>query len=99
VVPPGYRFVLNVRGNDFDHGLGDKGFANAMYPMHGVGNLLHNDPQDRPAAIFGGRIQRVGIAYSCFNQRLGRTSLMAGSVAPLPFQPAPFSSSAAKQLG
>jgi len=55
VVPPGYRFVLNVRGNDFDHGLGDKGFANAMYPMHGVGNLLHNDPQDRPAAIFGGR--------------------------------------------
>ena len=23
VVPPGYRFVLNVRGKDFDHGLGD----------------------------------------------------------------------------
>jgi predicted acyl esterase len=55
VVPPGYRLVLNVRGNDFDHGLGDKGFANAPYPMRGVGNLLHNDPQDRPAAIFGGR--------------------------------------------
>jgi predicted acyl esterase len=55
VVPPGYRLVLNVRGNDFDHGLGDKGFANAPYPMRGVGNLLHNDPQDRAAAIFGGR--------------------------------------------
>ena len=25
------------------------------YPMQGVGNLLHNDLQDRPAAIFGGR--------------------------------------------
>jgi hypothetical protein len=22
--------------------------------MRGVGNLLHDDPQDRPAAIFGG---------------------------------------------
>jgi hypothetical protein len=46
--------VFNVRGKDFDHGLGDKGFANAPYPMCGVGNLLHNDPQDRPPAIFGG---------------------------------------------
>ncbi|MGA2992750.1 MAG: CocE/NonD family hydrolase [Candidatus Korobacteraceae bacterium] len=55
VVPPGYQFVLNVRGKDFDHGQGDRGFANAMYPMRGVGNLLHNDPQDRPAAIFGCR--------------------------------------------
>ena len=55
VVPPGYRFVLNVRGKDFDHGLGDRGFANALYPMRGTGNLLHDDPQDRPAAIFGGR--------------------------------------------
>jgi len=55
VVPPRYTFVLNVRGKDFDHGRGDRGFTNAMYPMHGVGNLLHNDPKDRPAAIFGGR--------------------------------------------
>jgi predicted acyl esterase len=55
VVPPGYHFVLNVRGKDFDHGLGDRGFANAPYPMRGTGNLLHDDPQDRPAAMFGGR--------------------------------------------
>ncbi len=55
VVPPGYRFVLNVRGKDFDHGLGDRGFANAPYPMRGTGNLLHDDPQDRPPAIFGGK--------------------------------------------
>ena len=55
VVPAGYRLVLNVRGRDFDHGQGDRGFANAPYPMRGVGNLLHDDPQDRPAAIFGGR--------------------------------------------
>ena len=55
VVPPGYRLVLNVRGKDFDHGLGDRGFANAPYPMRGTGNLLHDDPQDRPPAIFGGK--------------------------------------------
>ena len=55
VVPPGYRFMLNVRGKDFDHGLGDRGFANAPYPMRGTGNLLHDDPQDRPPAIFGGK--------------------------------------------
>jgi hypothetical protein len=57
VVPPGYRLVLNVRGKDYDHGLGDVGFANAMYRMTGIGPFLHNHPQDRPAAIFGGRNQ------------------------------------------
>ncbi len=55
MVPPGFRLVLNVRGNDFDHGLGDRGFADAPYPMRGTGNLLHDDPRDRPPAIFGGR--------------------------------------------
>ncbi len=55
VVPPGYRLVLNVRGNDFDHGFGDRGFEDAPYPMRGTGNLLHDDPLDRPPAIFGGR--------------------------------------------
>jgi predicted acyl esterase len=55
VVQPGYRLVLNVRGRDYDHGLGDVGFANAMYRMTGIGPFLHNHPQDRPAAIFGGR--------------------------------------------
>jgi predicted acyl esterase len=55
VVPPGYCLELNIRGKDYNHGLGDKRFPNGMYPMTGVGPFLHNDPQDRPAAIFGGR--------------------------------------------
>jgi predicted acyl esterase len=55
VVPPGFRLVFNVRGCDFDHGLGDRGFKDAPYPMHGTGNLLHDDPRDRPSEIFGGR--------------------------------------------
>jgi predicted acyl esterase len=55
VVPPGYRLGLNVRGKDFDHGQGDKGFEGAMYPMTGIGPFLHTHPQDRPSAIFGGK--------------------------------------------
>ncbi len=55
VVPAGYRLVLNVRGKDYDHELGNRGFANAMYPMTGIGPFLHTHPQDRPPAIFGGR--------------------------------------------
>jgi uncharacterized protein len=55
VVPQGYRIGLTVRGGDFDHGLGDTGFAGAMYRMTGVGPFLHQHPEDRPAAIFGGR--------------------------------------------
>jgi predicted acyl esterase len=55
VVPPGYRLALNVRGKDFNHGQGDRGFAGAMYPMTGIVPFLHNHPEDRPAAIFGGR--------------------------------------------
>ena len=54
-MPPEYRLVFNVRGKDYDHGLGHRGFTNAPYPMRGIGNLLHDDPQDRPPAIFGGR--------------------------------------------
>ncbi len=54
VVPPGYSLALNVRGRDYDHGLGDVGLANAMYKMTGIGPFLHSDPKDRPAEVFGG---------------------------------------------
>jgi len=54
VVPPGYTLALNVRGSDYDHGLGDVGLANAPYKMTGVGPFLHSDPTDRPTALFGG---------------------------------------------
>jgi len=53
VIPPGYRFGLNIRGHDYDHGLGDAGVANAMYRMTGIGPFLHTNEHDRPAKIFG----------------------------------------------
>jgi predicted acyl esterase len=53
VVPPGYRFALNIRGKDYETGLGDVKLPDAAYPMTGVGPFLHADPKDRPPAIFG----------------------------------------------
>ncbi|MEP9375606.1 CocE/NonD family hydrolase [Aquabacter sp. CN5-332] len=55
VVPKGYGIAVTVKGNDYDHGLGAAAVANAMYPMKGVGPFLHDIPEDRPPAIFGGK--------------------------------------------
>ncbi len=52
VIPPGYTLGLNVRGRDYDHGLGDVSLANAMYRMTGVGPFLHDNPADRPPDLF-----------------------------------------------
>lgn len=53
VVPAGYRLALTIRGKDFEHDLPpvENGFAQ----MRGVGPFKHDDPGDRPPAIFGGR--------------------------------------------
>jgi predicted acyl esterase len=55
VVPPGYTLALNIRGCDYEHGLGDAALQNAPYRMTGVGPFTHSDAQDRPPEIFGGR--------------------------------------------
>lgn len=55
VVPVGYRLALSVRGKDYEVDGRDIALPNAPYPMKGVGPFLHIDPDDRPAAIFGGR--------------------------------------------
>ena len=55
VVPPGYRLALQIRGKDYDNGLGDAKLPDAPYPMTGVGPFRHADPEDRPVEIFGGK--------------------------------------------
>ena len=55
VVPPGYRLALNVRGKDYENGLGDANLPDEPYKMTGVGPFRHGDPADRPAEIFGGK--------------------------------------------
>jgi predicted acyl esterase len=54
-VPVGYRLALSVRGRDYEVDGTDIALPNAPYPMKGVGPFLHIDPDERPAAIFGGR--------------------------------------------
>jgi predicted acyl esterase len=55
VVPPGYRLALNIRGRDYDHGLGDARLPGDLFQQTGVGPFVHADPKDRPPAIFGGK--------------------------------------------
>ena len=55
VLPPGHRIALTIMGKDFERpeaGLEMRSFAN---PLRGSGPFLHNDPEDRPGSLFGGR--------------------------------------------
>ena len=58
VVPAGYRLAFTLRGSDYEFarhtGVRLPHFKNELL---GCGPFLHNDPQDRPPAIFSGRTQ------------------------------------------
>jgi len=54
-VPPGYRIALTVRGKDYEHPGPSVRLSNMKTEFKGCGPFLHNDPRDRPPAIFGGR--------------------------------------------
>lgn len=56
VVPRGHRIELNVRGKDYVY-RGSRSTArlsNMKNEFTGCGPFLHNDPQDRPAEVYGG---------------------------------------------
>jgi len=54
VVPVGYRLALTVQGEDYEYG-GEPARSGWMV-MRGCGPFLHDDPEDRPASVFGGRV-------------------------------------------
>jgi uncharacterized protein len=56
VVPAGHRLALTVRGRDYEwqKATGAR-LSNFKNELRGCGPFLHDDPRDRPAAIFGGR--------------------------------------------
>lgn len=57
VVPPGYRLGLWIRGKDYEYaGPLDEYGENFVYATKGTGGMTHNDPDDRPPAIFGGKV-------------------------------------------
>ncbi len=54
-VPAGYRVALSVRGKDYEYGGGSGGKqSNFKNELTGCGPFLHNDPLDRPPAVFSG---------------------------------------------
>ncbi len=55
VVPAGYRVGLSVRGRDYEYGGASGGkLSNFKNELKGCGPFLHDDPRDRPSAIFNG---------------------------------------------
>ena len=56
VVPRGYRVTLTVRGKDYVYSGEAATLSNMKNPMRGCGPFEHDDPTDRPPAIFGGKV-------------------------------------------
>jgi len=55
VVPAGYRIGLSIRGKDYEYSGASGGrLSNFKNDLKGCGPFLHDDPRDRPAAIFDG---------------------------------------------
>jgi uncharacterized protein len=56
VVPAGHRIALSVRGRDYEwqKSTGAR-LSNFKNELRGCGPFLHDDPRDRPPAVFGGR--------------------------------------------
>jgi uncharacterized protein len=56
VVPAGYRVAFTVRGRDYVYPGGSGGrLSNMKNEFTGCGPFLHDDPRDRPVAIYGGK--------------------------------------------
>src|SRR5687768_4372108 len=62
VIPPGYRLGLAVRGTDYGYGETAQSAANlavrsvSKEKKRGPGAFMHDDPRDRAAEIFGGKV-------------------------------------------
>ncbi|MGZ8197429.1 MAG: CocE/NonD family hydrolase [Burkholderiales bacterium] len=57
VVPKGWRIALTIRGKDYEYDGELSEFGKQFhYGTRGTGGMTHNDPDDRPPAVFGGRV-------------------------------------------
>jgi uncharacterized protein len=55
MVPAGYRVGLSIRGKDYEFGGASGGkLSNFKNELKGCGPFLHDDPRDRPPAVFNG---------------------------------------------
>ena len=55
-IDDGHRIGLTVRGKDYEYGGEGESLSTFVNVMKGCGPFLHNDPQDRPAEKFGGKV-------------------------------------------
>jgi hypothetical protein len=56
-VPAGWRLALTVRGKDYEYDGPLSDFAKTFhYATRGTGGMTHNDPTNRPAAVFDNRV-------------------------------------------
>ena len=56
VVPRGHRLALSVRGRDYEwQKTTGARLSNFKNELRGCGPFLHDDPRDRPAAVFSGK--------------------------------------------
>ncbi|MBI2177068.1 MAG: peptidase S15, partial [Candidatus Tectomicrobia bacterium] len=57
VVPAGHRIALTVRGKDYEYPGGPgRGLGTLGAVFTGVGPFKHDDPEDRPPKVFGGKV-------------------------------------------
>jgi hypothetical protein len=57
VVPAGWRVALTVRGKDYEYDGELSEFAKKFhYGTRGTGGMTHNDPDNRPKDVFGGKV-------------------------------------------
>jgi hypothetical protein len=68
VVPAGHRIALTVRGRDYEWGKATGArLSNFKNELRGCGPFLHDDPRDRPAAVFGGKnTLHTGLEQQCY---------------------------------
>jgi hypothetical protein len=57
VVPQGWRVALSVRGRDYEYEGELSEFGKKFhYATRGTGGMTHDDPDDRPKDVFGGKV-------------------------------------------
>jgi predicted acyl esterase len=56
VLPAGYRLALTVRGRDYEYPGEGARLSNFKNELKGCGPFLHDDPADRPPAIYDNRV-------------------------------------------
>jgi predicted acyl esterase len=57
VVPAGWSVALSVRGKDYEYEGELSEFGKKfVYATRGTGGMTHDDPDDRPKDVFGGKV-------------------------------------------